>query len=160
MIEKIGLGGGCHWCTEGVFQSIRGVIHVDQGWIASDDDNNNFSEGVIVTFNSDQISLAILIEIHLLTHASSSDHSMRKKYRSAIYTYTEKQATDAVFILNNKQAELGIQTITKVLPLISFRRNKETLLNYYQKNPNAPFCSRHIDPKIQKLRKSHSEFVS
>jgi len=48
---QIGLGGGCHWCTEGVFQSLVGIEEVKQGWIASVDDNSSFSESVLVTFD-------------------------------------------------------------------------------------------------------------
>ncbi|MCG8307665.1 MAG: peptide-methionine (S)-S-oxide reductase [Cytophagales bacterium] len=36
MEHLISFGGGCHWCTEGIFQSLKGVRHADQEWIGSD----------------------------------------------------------------------------------------------------------------------------
>jgi peptide-methionine (S)-S-oxide reductase len=60
VLQKIALGGGCHWCTEAVFQSIIGVEKVEQGFVASIDENNSFSEAVIVHFNSEVISLNTL----------------------------------------------------------------------------------------------------
>ena len=83
--SKIGLGGGCHWCTEGVFESLLGVSKVNQGWIASSGENSDFSEAIEVYFDPVIISLSDLIEIHLYTHASRSNHSMRSKSRSASY---------------------------------------------------------------------------
>ena len=44
MIQKIAFGGGCHWCTEAVFQSLIGVQNVAQGWVQSTDENDSFSE--------------------------------------------------------------------------------------------------------------------
>ena len=83
--QKIALGGGCHWCTEAVFQSLIGVERVEQGYVASTGNNNSFSEAVIVHFNTERISLKTLIEIHLHTHKSTSNHSLRERYRSAVY---------------------------------------------------------------------------
>jgi peptide-methionine (S)-S-oxide reductase len=48
MVSKIGFGGSCHWCTEAIFLSLKGVTAVKQGWIASDGQNSTFSEAVIV----------------------------------------------------------------------------------------------------------------
>ena len=45
MIEKkskIGFGGGCHWCTEAFFQALLGVEKVEQGWIASHEEQETF----------------------------------------------------------------------------------------------------------------------
>ncbi|MDP5231207.1 MAG: peptide-methionine (S)-S-oxide reductase, partial [Cellulophaga sp.] len=94
-IEEIGFGGGCHWCTEAVFQNLKGISNVSQGWIASDKNNTAFSEAVIVEFDSHKIDLKTLIQIHLQTHKSTSNHSMRKKYRSAVYTFSEDQQKQA-----------------------------------------------------------------
>ena len=69
--SKIGLGGGCHWCTEGVFESLLGIAYVNQGWIASNGENSEADE---VYFDPAVISLSDLIEIHLYTHASRSNH--------------------------------------------------------------------------------------
>ena len=91
-ISKIGFGGGCHWCTEAIFQSLIGVENVQQGWIASNGDNSSFSEAVIVEYNATIIPIEVLIEIHLHTHKSTSSHSMRKKYRSAIYVFNKENA--------------------------------------------------------------------
>lgn len=79
MTEKIGFGGGCHWCTEAVFNALSGIINVQQGFIKSPAPNDYFSEAVIVEFEPNEIPIETLIEIHLRTHSSTSDHKMRKK---------------------------------------------------------------------------------
>jgi peptide-methionine (S)-S-oxide reductase len=66
-LTKTAFGGGCHWCTEAVFQSLIGVAKVEQGWVASTAKNNTFSEAVIVYFDDNKIDLKTLIDIHLAT---------------------------------------------------------------------------------------------
>ena len=82
-IQQIGLGGGCHWCTEAVFQALKGVIRVQQGWVSSTLANQKPSEAVLIDFDESLIELNTLLDIHCHTHASTSKHSMRTKYRSA-----------------------------------------------------------------------------
>ena len=89
-MSKVGFGGGCHWCTEAVFQSLIGIDKVEQGWIASNGKYFNFSEGVIIHFDNNIIDLRLLITIHLYTHSSMANHAMRNKYRSAIYTFDKE----------------------------------------------------------------------
>ena len=98
-LVKVGFGGGCHWCTEAVFQSLIGVEKVEQGWVASTEKNKNFSEAVVVHFDVKEINLKILIEIHLRTHKSTSNHSMRTKYRSAVYYFSHQQKEKSTKII-------------------------------------------------------------
>lgn len=156
----MGFGGGCHWCTEAVFQSLRGVERVDQGWIASRPPYEAPSEAVLVHFRPDAIGLRTLIEIHLLTHASTSDHSMRGAYRSAIYTLTSAQRDEASGVLDTLRNEMGDAYITQVLPFVGFVPNQESLLNYYRTRPDAPFCQTYIHPKLQRLRAEYSAHVA
>lgn len=148
---KIGFGGGCHWCTEAVFQSLRGVDRVEQGYVASEGVNSSFSEAVIVYFSSELISLQTLVQIHLHTHNSTSQHSMREKYRSAVYTFSEKQKEEADLILVQFQKEFDNALITEVLSFSEFKASREQITNYYYKNPEKPFCKSFIDPKLKVL---------
>ncbi len=157
LISKIALGGGCHWCTEAVFQSLIGVEKVEQGYVASMGENNSFSEAVIVHFNSEFIWLQTLIEIHLNTHKSTSNHSMRAKYRSAIYTFSAEQEQQSEAIVKNFQKKFDNKLITKVYPLHSFKASHEGIQNYYQKNPDKPFCETFINPKLKLLLDRFSE---
>lgn len=156
---KIALGGGCHWCTEAVFQSLKGVEKVHQGYVASINENCTFSEAVIVQFNSEMITLETLIEIHLYTHKSTSNHSMRPKYRSAIYTFSLDQEQESKMIINKLQDEFENKLITQVIPFSEFKASREAIQNYYQKNPKKPFCETFINPKLRFLMKTYSSAI-
>jgi len=151
-IEKIGLGGGCHWCTEAVFQSIKGVSLVEQGFISSIEDFSSLSEGVIVHFDPAEVSLEDLVEIHTHTHESTSNHSFRKKYRSAVYYFDTTQKHVVKKALKSLTSQFDKDLITLVLPFDSFVLSIENFQNYFKRNKEAPFCTRYIVPKIEKLQ--------
>lgn len=150
-MNKLGFGGGCHWCTEAVFQSILGVTSVQQGWIGSLPPYDSLSEAVLVSFD-DRISFERLIEIHLLTHSSTSNHSRREKYRSAIYYLNEIDEaliTDSIRRIGDRES---LTFITQALPFQQFQLNREDFLDYYQRNKTAPFCEAYIHPKLALIR--------
>jgi peptide-methionine (S)-S-oxide reductase len=150
-MQKIGFGGSCHWCTEAIFRSLKGVNGVEQGWISSNSENATPSEAVIVEFNASVISLQTLIAIHLHTHSSTSSHEMRGKYRSAIYTCEEAQLRTAMQAIQNLQKDFDEPIVTKVLPFQTFKLNEENYLNYYYKDPSKPFCQNIVLPKLKEL---------
>jgi len=152
-MQKIGFGGSCHWCTEAVFQSFRGVVKVDQGWIASTGDHAAFSEAVVVTFDPTVISLETLIAIHLNSHSCTSVHQLREKYRSSVYSFNAPQAAAAKRAIAVLQTEFNEPIITEILPLSEFKLNDEQYLNYYYSDPRRPFCENIVGPKLEALRK-------
>jgi len=159
-VQKVAFGGGCHWCTEAIFQSLKGVSKVEQGWISSTIPSASTpSEAVIVHFNASLISLEILTEVHLFTHNATSNHNFRKKYRSAIYTFSRMQQTKVKQILKEKQKLFKKPLVTKAYPFGEFRLNDEQYLNYYKKNPKKPFCQTRIEPKLKILLKHFSQHL-
>lgn len=150
-MNKIGFGGSCHWCTEAIFLSLNGVKSVDQGWISSLNENSEFSEAVVVHFDEDIITLENLIEIHLHTHSCTAEHSMRKKYRSAIYIFSTFQQQESILAIKKFQVDFIQPIITKVISFDKFKLNTNQYLNYYYNDPEKPFCENIVNPKLQKL---------
>lgn len=150
-MQKIGFGGSCHWCTEAVFRSLKGVSYVEQGWIASDGKNALPSEAVIVHFEPGEINLETLVSIHLHTHSCTTEHAMRSKYRSAIYTFNDEQMEAGGQAIKNLQADFEEPIITTLLPFQTFKLNEEHYLDYYYKDPSKPFCQNIVNPKLKEL---------
>lgn len=150
-MQKIGFGGSCHWCTEAIFRSLKGVNSVDQGWITSDAENETPSEAVIVHFDQEEISLETLIAIHLHTHSCTAQHIMRGKYRSAVYTFNNTQLKASAATIKALQTEFEQPIITKTLPFKTFKLNSENYLDYYYKDPSKPFCQNIVNPKLKAL---------
>lgn len=151
MIEKIAFGGGCHWCTEAVFQSLIGVEIVEQGFVASTGANDTFSEAVVVHFDKEKISLRELLTIHLHTHASTSEHRMRVKYRSAVYAFSAAQIDQVNSELAVLRKDFEKKLVIKVLPFRAFRPSEEQFRNYYYNDPEKPFCKTYIQPKLDRI---------
>ncbi|MGA8852876.1 MAG: peptide-methionine (S)-S-oxide reductase [Christiangramia sp.] len=158
-LHKIGLGGGCHWCTEAVFQSLQGVEKVEQGYISTVANPEIFCEGVLVSFDPEFIDLEKLIDIHLQTHQSTSNHSMRAKYLSAVYSFTSEQHSRVEGILNKLQKNYAIEFVTKAYHFGDFKASRKEIWNYYKTDPERPFCKIYIEPKLNLVRQKFTEQV-
>jgi peptide-methionine (S)-S-oxide reductase len=112
-----------------VFQSLIGVKKVEQGWITSDGSNADFSEAVRVHFDSSKIALEILLEIHLYTHKTTANHSMRAKYRSSIYYFSTEQQNKAISILSKLQKNFNKVLVTTIVPHINFKASRAEIQN-------------------------------
>ncbi|MBB4080144.1 peptide-methionine (S)-S-oxide reductase [Lewinella aquimaris] len=159
-LKRIGLGGGCHWCTEGVFVSLRGVVRVEQGWIASESPYDALSEAVIVHYDESEIRAVQLILAHLETHAATSDHALRGKYRSAVYYFNAEDAAHYRELLREvaEHTELSLRTL--VLPFVAFRPSLPEHRDYFRSDPERPFCRRYIQPKLARLHDKRPELFS
>ena len=76
---------------------------------------------------------------------------MRSKYRSAVYAFSSKQQLESEQILKLLQKQFDDKLITKVYGFEEFKMSPEPYQNYYQKNPEKPFCKTYIEPKLKLL---------
>lgn len=141
-----------------MFASLSGVVTVEQGFAQSLPPNDTWSEAVRLSFDPDAIPLNVLIDIHLRTHASTSNHKMRGKYRSAVYTLSDAQSDRVRAELAELQTDFEDPLVTQVLPLAEFRQSDPRFHRYFERNDGGPFCTRYIDPKLAYLREHYADY--
>lgn len=89
---------------------------------------------MIVHFSAEEIELMVLIKVHTRTHASTSNHSHRSKYRSAIYSFEEEQKKSSEMALEKVQSDFEFDLITRVLRFVLLKRQMSVFLNYYARD--------------------------
>lgn len=173
--ELATFGGGCFWCTEAIFQKIRGITRVVSGYAGGARPNPSYEqvstgatghvEVVQIEFNPDEISYAELLEIFWSTHDPTTidrqGADVGSQYRSIIFTHNDEQRQ----IAQNSRQDLDKSgrykdpIVTKIEPFDGFYPAEDYHQNYYQTQPTAPYCQLVIEPKLQKLLQKHSSFI-
>ena len=171
-IEVITVGGGCFWCTEAVFQEVKGVLKVISGYTGGNAPGKptyreicsgltGHAEVVQVTYDASVISLADILVIFMTTHDPTTLNrqgaDVGTQYRSVIYHTNDRQKETAHAVIKelNPYYENGI--VTEVSPLGIFYDAEEAHQNYYKNNTSQGYCQVVINPKLSKLRKLHGD---
>lgn len=169
MLKEMALSGSCYWCMEAIFQSLKGVTDVNQGWVAEKPPSTNivppdtqatFYEAIMVKYDSDIIPTAVLIDIHIHSHSSTHTHSLRYRYPSAIYTNSQKEQSQVKRLLKQKNDELNGRLLTQSLIIGQFKSSKQSMQDYFYNNPDKPFCQTVISPKLKKLLADYGQWIS
>jgi peptide-methionine (S)-S-oxide reductase len=95
----------------------------------------------------------------LRTHASTSNHKMRIKYRSAIYVFEADQKMKLSAILDQLQEGFEQKLVTNVMKMVEFEHSSNRFKNYYADDPEKPFCQAYIDPKLSILRAEYGAYL-
>ncbi len=175
MLESIILANGCFWCTEAVFQRLKGVETVTSGYAASKVPDPSYeqvctgktgaAEATEVIYDPSVISLDKLLEIfwhmHDPTTLNWQGNDVGTQYRSAIYYRTEEQKEIA---LASKAALEQSHTykkpiVTEITPFSNFYAAESYHKDYYDRNPAQAYCRFIIEPKVQKLLKEYRKDV-
>ena len=115
--------------------------------------NDTWSEAILLDYDPEPTDLLQLIDIHLQTHASTADHQRRKEYRSAIYYFNEEQKLALETVLISLSRKRSNFYITQLLEFVEFKESRESIRDYYRTRPDAPFCERYIEPKLEIVKK-------
>ena len=167
--RSIVLGGGCFWCTEAVFDELRGVKSVMSGYAGGNTKNPTYeevcggrtghAEVIKIEFDPGEIAFKDLLTVFFATHDPTTlnrqGNDVGTQYRSAIFYATEEQKGEAeAFIkeLNDSKA-FGKPVVTTLEPLGEFYEAEDYHQKYYANNPYQPYCQYMIPPKLTKLHK-------
>jgi peptide-methionine (S)-S-oxide reductase len=170
-MQTIYLAGGCFWCTEAVFKSIKGVEKVTPGYIGGTVTNPSYdavcggntghAEAVQVVYDPNVLALVDLLEIFFATHNPTTlnrqGNDIGTQYRSSIFYTTEEQSIAAKKAIEEAQKSFEHPIVTTIVSASDFYPAEESHRNYYFQNTNNPYCMVVISPKLEKLKKDFGE---
>lgn len=164
------LGGGCFWCIESAFRQVQGIIEVESGYAGGHVDqptyqqvcngNTGHAEVVRLTFDADQISydeiLQILFALHDPTQLNRQGNDVGPQYRSVIFYHDESQQRAATQIIAEMEDDntWPDPVVTAVEPTNNYFRAEDYHRDYYEKNPQQPYCAMVVGPKLAKFKQT------
>ena len=168
-------GGGCFWCTEAVFDELRGVHSVVSGYAGGKVKNPTYeqvcmgntghAEVIKIEFDPAQVSFRDLMTVFFATHDPTTlnrqGNDVGTQYRSAIFYADEPQKQEAAaFIKELDEAKTFKNSIVTTLePLTEFYAAEDYHQKFYANNPGQGYCAYMIPPKLNKLHKQFAELL-
>ena len=168
-IQTATFGSGCFWCTEAVFERLKGVKKVESGYAGGDKPNPAYeevcsgttghAEVIQVKFDPSIISYEELLEVFWKTHDPTTlnrqGNDKGTQYRSVIFYHDENQKKIAEKY-KGKLDKSGIWDkliVTEITEIKNYSSAEPYHQNYYENNPNQGYCSFVISPKLEKFEK-------
>jgi len=162
-------GNGCFWCTEAVFQQLKGVQRVVSGYSGGSVKNPTYrqvctgetghAEVIQITYDPALISYEELLEVFWQTHDPTTLNRQGPdkgtQYRSAIFYHSDKQK-ELAEKYKKKLDAAGVfarPIVTEIVPFTEFYRAEAYHQNYFNLNSEQPYCRAMITPKLEKLKK-------
>lgn len=171
--EVATLAGGCFWCLEAVYDELKGVQRVVSGYAGGDTPNPTYeqvcsgrtghAEVVQIEYDPSVVSYRDLLEIFFTIHDPTTLNrqgaDVGTQYRSAIFTHDEEQQRQAEAIIAELENESAFPNpiVTEVTALDTFYPAETYHHDYYENNPNQPYCMVVVAPKVAKFRKKFAE---
>lgn len=175
-MEKIILGGGCFWCTEAVFQMLKGVNSVASGYAGGkkavptyeevSEGNTGHAEVIQISYDPSKISiddlLAVFFNVHDPTQMNRQGDDVGTQYRSVIFYTTPEQKEKAEKLIKELTDTKAYDSpiVTEVKPLDMFYPAETYHKDYYKRNSDAPYCEIVIAPKLEKLQKRFAKLIN
>lgn len=171
-LEIMTVGGGCFWCTEAVFNEIKGVEKVESGYMGGTVPGTptyrevcsgltGHAEVIQVSFDPSKVSYEDLLIIFMTSHDPTTLNRQGAdagtQYRSVIFYHDDKQKLTAELVANEIAPYYERSIVTEISAAEKFHKAEEVHQNYYANNQTAGYCSAVITPKLSKLRHMHAD---
>ncbi len=171
--ETATLGGGCFWCLEAVYDEMEGVVSVESGYMGGVRPNPTYHdvctgktghiEVVQVTFDPDVASYRDILEVFFAIHDPTTrdrqGNDSGSQYRSVIFYHSEEQHACAEQVCQelNAAKTFGAKIVTEIRPAQDFFVAEDYHQEYFQNNPQQPYCTYVVSPKVRKFREKFAQ---
>lgn len=166
--------GGCFWCTEAVFQRLKGVSEIVSGYMGGQikhpayreicTGRTGHAEAIRLSYDPAVISYEDLLHVFFATHDPTTlnrqGNDTGTQYRSAVFYVDETQKITAESTIEAlQQSTFDRPIVTEVVPEVPFYSAEEEHQNYYNQHSEQMYCSYVINPKVAKLKQSFSHLI-
>lgn len=172
-METIVLGGGCFWCLEALFQLVDGVDTVTNGYAGGTVKNPSYeavctgitghAEVVQISFNSNNISLATILEIFWGSHDPTTPNQqgadIGTQYRSVVFYNNAAQNQIILESFVEAQKLWDRPIVTEIAQLDTFYPAEPYHQNYFTTNPEKAYCQIVINPKLAHFRQEFKKYL-
>ena len=171
--ERATFGGGCFWCTEAIFERVKGVVKAESGYSGGSTASPDYkqvtsgltghAEVIQITFDPKQVSYVELLEIFFKTHDPTTLNrqgaDVGTQYRSIVLYHNEEQRIMADKVINALgEEEIWADPIVTTVEAFEIFYSAEAYhQEYYENNPNQDYCRVVINPKVEKFEKLFKE---
>ena len=171
--KSIVVGGGCFWCVEAVFDGVKGVQNVVNGYSGGLIKNpsykevsrskTNHAEVCKITYKESVISLENILEVFYLSHDPTTlnrqGNDVGKHYRSIVLYSNEDEKNRIIKFTKKMNKDLfDNKIVTEIKQLETFYKAEEYHQDYFKLNDSQPYCKFVISPKVNKARKQLSKY--
>ncbi|QNH62698.1 peptide-methionine (S)-S-oxide reductase MsrA [Hymenobacter sediminicola] len=170
------LAGGCFWCTEEVFEELKGVKYVVSGYAGGKEANPTYeqvgsgrtdhAESFQVYYDPKQISYQQLLDVFFLaghdpTTLNRQGPDAGAQYRSIAFYRTpqEKQLIDATIRRVNASKHYPNPIVTQVAPFTKFWPAEDYHQGYFRLHGDNPYVQSVSTPKVLKFRKAFPQLL-
>lgn len=170
------LAGGCFWCTEAVYERMKGVNDVVSGYIGGHVPNPTYeqvcgkktghAEAVEIYYDPKQTTYEELLEVFFKTHDPTTlnrqGHDEGPQYRSSIFYHDEEQKSIAekyIAKLNQSQEFKNSPVVTLLEKATTFYPAEEYHQDYFRLNPNAGYCQAVVKNKVRKFNREFGDKI-
>ncbi len=164
------LGGGCFWCTEAIYQQMRGILKIESGYAGGTVPNPTYkevctgstghAEVVRITFDPSALNYRELLEMFLTIHNPTTlnrqGEDVGTQYRSVIFYHDAEQQKIAQEVKKAMASIWDDPIVTEISAAPTFYPAEDYHQNYYRQNTQQGYCSMVIAPKVAKARKLFS----
>jgi peptide-methionine (S)-S-oxide reductase len=168
-MEIATFGNGCFWCTEAVFQQLKGVEKVESGYAGGHVENPTYeqvcsattghAEVLQITFDPAVISYEELLRVFWETHDPTTlnrqGNDVGPQYRSIIFYHSEeqKQLAEKYKLVLDESGAFDDPIVTTIEPLTNYYPAEKYHQDYFLRNGSQPYCAFVVRPKVEKFRK-------
>jgi peptide-methionine (S)-S-oxide reductase len=168
--------GGCFWCTEEVFEEVKGVHAVVSGYSGGPEATPTYeqvgrgetghAEAIEVYYDPKEVRFATLVDVffraaHDPTTRDRQGPDAGAQYRSVAFyrTAEEKQTIADAIVRFDASRQYNGPVVTQVVPFKKFWPAEAYHQGYFRLHPESEYVQRVSIPKVEAFRRKFPELL-